>query len=183
MLGYALILFLHVSGALAIGAALGIEWSAALRLRQATTLETARAAMAILRPVRFIGGPAMLVLLATGGYMSGVRWGMQAWIVTALVGIVAMGALGGAIAGKRYGAIGAGLAQAREGLDDGVRQKLRDPAVLTSLHIRTGLLAGIIMLMTVHPGWMGSAAVLLSGGLLGAARSLRRPRAPEVVTA
>lgn len=175
MLLYSLILFLHVAGALAIGAALGIEWSAATRLRQATGLESVRAALGLLAPLRAIGGTSMLLLLASGGYLSGVRWGMQPWIVAAFVGIVAIGALGGAVSGKRYGAIGAVLARSPDAMDDDLRRRVLDPALQTSLHVRTGLVAGIIMLMTVRPGWAGSAAVLVGGGLLGLGRALWRP--------
>jgi hypothetical protein len=183
MLLYSLILFLHVAAAVALGAALGIEWTGVLRLRRANTLDTTRAAMGILFPLRYIGGVSMLLMLATGGYMSGVRWGMQPWIVMALVGIVAMGALGGAMSGRRYGAIGTALGQSQDALDSALRDKLSDPALLTSLHVRTGLVAAILMLMTVHPGWVASAVMLVGGGLLGFARAMWRPRSPVRATA
>lgn len=183
MLLYSLILFLHVAGALGIGAALGIEWTGVSRLRRATTMDSARTAMSALLPLRYVGGVSMLLLLASGIYMTAVRWRMQPWIVTALLGMVAMGALGGAMSGKRYGGIGAAMAQARDALDGSLRQQLLDHTLLVSLHVRTGILASIVMLMTVRPGWAGSVGVLLVGGLLGLARSMWGTRQQEVVAA
>lgn len=55
--------------------------------------------------IRLLTGPtvlgplSMLTLLASGIARMAMSWGHQAWIVVAVAGIVAMGALGGAVTG------------------------------------------------------------------------------------
>lgn len=184
MLLYSIILFLHVAGALGVGAALGIEWTGLTWLRSAPTLDAVRFAMGSLKPLRYIGMTSLLLLLASGAYMSATRWGMQPWIVTALVGMVAMGVLGGAVAGRRFGTIGAAMGQAGDRLTDSLRAKLLDQGLLLSLYGRAGLLVGILLLMTVRPGWVGAAAALLTptaaGVLLVIGRRL--PAADEAIS-
>ncbi len=170
---YSVVLFLHVVAALGLGAALGIEWTALPRLRSVTTLDAARPWAGALRPLRLLGGPGMLVLLVTGGYMMGNRWGSQPWIIVALVGLIVLGVLGGGIAGRRFRAIGAALRQSGPQLDPATRQLLADPALRVSLHMRTTLLIGIILLMTVRPGWVGSSVVLATAALAGLATGVR----------
>lgn len=173
MLLYSIILFLHVTGALGIGAALGIEWTGLVRLRSAATLDGVRFAMGSLKPLRYIGMISLLLLLTSGGYMSATRWGMQPWIVTALVGMIAMGVLGGAVGGRRFGAIGAAMNQAGDRLTDPLRTKLLDQALLLSLYGRAGLLVGILLLMTVRPSWVGAVAVVLAPAALGVLVAMR----------
>jgi hypothetical protein len=164
---YSVVLFLHVTAALGLGAALGIEWTGTLRLRAAATPAEARGWAGALRPLRMIGMPSLLVLLLSGGYMTATTWGPRPWISTALLALVLLGILGGGVTGRRMRALGAALRPERDRFDAATRRRLLDPALLVSLYLRSTTLAAIILLMTVRPGWIGSAAVLAGAIVLG----------------
>lgn len=89
---YPLLIFLHVLGAVALFAALGIEVVALGRLRSATTPDVARAWLDLLgTPLPLV---SMLTILITGIWMSILRWGDQAWIAASFFAIVGMAVIG-----------------------------------------------------------------------------------------
>jgi hypothetical protein len=164
---YSIAVFLHVVGALGIFAAIGLEWAGLTNLRRATDIAQVREWVRLLAAPRTIGGPAALLILVTGIYMGVTRWGHQGWIIVALVGMVLVAALGGAIAGRRIPAIVREL-QAESGpVSTTLRRRLHDPALTVSLWVRTALLLGIVFLMSSRPGWGGSLAAMGAALVLG----------------
>jgi len=168
---YSIAIFLHIVGALGIFAAIGLEWAGLSNLIRATDTTQVREWFRLLAAPRTLGGPSALLVLVSGIYMSATRWGHQGWIIVALVGMVLVAALGGAIAGRRIPAIVREL-QAQSGpVSPTLRQRLDDPALTVSLWTRTALLLGIVFLMSVRPSWAGALAVMGIALLLGIAAS------------
>lgn len=169
---YAIALFLHVTGALGLGAVLGIEWTGLFRLRAADTPDEARQWAAVLRPTRWIGGPSMLLLLLSGIYMTATRWAGQPWIAIALLVLIVMAVLGGGVTARRMRSLLPALGQSRDRLDPATRELLADSVLPLSLQLRTALLIGILMLMTTRPGWLGSSLIFLASALVGLGSAL-----------
>src|SRR4051812_11421578 len=132
------LLFFHVASALAIFAALGIEVLALAHLRRATGGAPARAALADLGTARRIGGPAMLLLIASGFWLATVYWHWQgAWMRLGLAGLILIGAAGALMTGRVVRRLKPLLDQ--PGFDAALRAA--DPALRWSFVIRTVLLA------------------------------------------
>ncbi len=62
-------------GALGLFVALGIEWTALLRLRGAATVEQAREWLGLFALVRRLGPASLVVVLLAGMYLAGTTWG------------------------------------------------------------------------------------------------------------
>jgi hypothetical protein len=173
---YQIALFLHVLGALGLFSALGIEWAAVGPLRRAAVVDDARPWIPVLRSLGRVGGPSAAVILATGVYMGTTTWGRQPWIGLSLLGLVVMAVLAAGVTGRRVTAIAREL-QADSPNHDVARIRLRDPALVVSLRLRTAVALGIVFLMTSKPaaglalGAMGAAVAL---GLAWSAPALAR---------
>ncbi len=142
------VLFIHIASAMAIFAALGVEALALAHLRRAEGGDMARAALADLGSARRIGRPAMLLLLASGFWLATAYWHWQgAWMRLGLLGLVAIGAVGGLMTGRALRRVGPHLNG--PGLDAVLRQV--DPSLRRSLKIRATLFAALVYLMTVKP--------------------------------
>jgi hypothetical protein len=167
---YSISVFLHVVGALGIFAGIALEQAGLRGLRRASTGAQVREWTTMLRALRRVEGPSALVVLATGLYLVATRWGRHAWIGLGLLGLVAMGALGGAVIGRRAKAI------AQAVTDDGaivpaLRDRLRDPALRASASLRVALGLGIVFNMSVKPDTGGALAALGVALALGAAHA------------
>src|SRR5438093_13160836 len=101
---YSISLFLHILGALGLGAVLAMEWASLYNLRRATEAGQVREWIRLLGAPRFLGGPAALTILVTGIHMTATRWGPQGWIVVGLAGVVVIAVLGVAVSGTPSGA-------------------------------------------------------------------------------
>jgi uncharacterized membrane protein len=142
------VLFIHIASAMAVFAALGVEGLALVHLRRAEGGDRARAALANLGSARRIGGPAMLLLLVSGFWLATAYWHWQgAWIRMGLLGLVAIGAIGGLMTGRAVRRLGPQVNG--PGLDAALRQA--DPWVRWSFLIRAALLVAVVYLMTVKP--------------------------------
>src|SRR5262245_55454556 len=100
---YSIALFLHIVGALALFAALALEWGSLYNLRRARSAAQFWDSVKLLGGLRFIGGPAALTLVLTGFYLAATRWGGQGWIWLGLPGMVAMATTGALVTGRRLG--------------------------------------------------------------------------------
>ncbi|HKW46824.1 MAG TPA: hypothetical protein VJN70_05245, partial [Gemmatimonadaceae bacterium] len=90
---YSIVLFLHIVGALALFAGIGVEQLTLFKARRADTNARARDWLSVLAGLRRVDGPAGLILLASGFYMGATRWGQQAWMGLAVLGMILMAAL------------------------------------------------------------------------------------------
>lgn len=108
----------------------------------------ARAALADLGRSRRVGGPAMLLLLVSGFWLATAYWHWQgAWMRWGLLGIVAIGAVGGVMTGRATRRLSSRLD------DPAFDAVLREGniSLRRSFLIRAVLLAAVVFLMTVKP--------------------------------
>ncbi len=170
---YPLLVFVHLLGAVGLFAAIAVEALLLRRLRAAETAADARASLGLLAST-FRGGPAaMAAVLVSGAAMMAMAWGREAWLVAAFVGLVAMGALGGAVSLRRVRRLRAALASEGDPrLSEAFRSELAAGALTASLRLRLAIGVGILALMTFKPGAAGSTLVLAAAAVLGIAAGL-----------
>jgi len=166
MTSYSIILFFHVGSAFVLAAALGMDWMLLTRLRRATSAREAEPSLAMWKAVPWMASLSLLVLLLTGGYLTGVlgQWPLG-WPKVALVALVLIGAFGG-ITSKRMRlarkACGAG-----GGSDSECLRRMRDPMLSLSVNMRIALLFATVLLMTATPGLYMSSGIVAGGLVVG----------------
>jgi hypothetical protein len=178
---YSIVLFLHVVAAMGLFAALGIEWVLLVHLRRASSGEQARTWLTLFLRLRPLFGLSLAIILLAGLYMTIDVWGWDPWILVALGSMVMLGAIGGALTGTRMAAIGRAMGEGGGAVTASLRGRLRHPALLASLQLRTALVLGIVFLMTNKPGLVGTLVTIGVAVALGLAPTLAgigRDRSP-----
>lgn len=187
---YNLAVFLHIAGGFGLVAAFTVETIGLRGLRRATQATEALTWLSIGRMVQRLAPASLGVILITGLYLMANYSGPRGWVVVSLGSFVVIAAVGAVGTGLRMARIGPAVGQAAGSgpLPDALRAQVRDPVMVFSLGIRTGLLLGILYLMTIKPSPLASllvvalaavagavAAALVSSGTAGAA-PVARPR-------
>jgi hypothetical protein len=167
---YNLALFLHVVGALGIAAAYATDTIGLAGLRHSVTAEEARTWLTTRRWVLVIGPASVLLVLVSGIYMMAAQWGFVPWLVVAIASLVAIAVVGGVLTGIPISRVSPAIAQADGLLSQEVRRALRGLALTFSVTIRIAITIGIVFLMVLKPGWIGSiAAIGIASACAGAA--------------
>jgi hypothetical protein len=169
---YSISMFLHVVGALGLFAVLGLEWAGLYYLQRARGTAQAREWVRLVAPPGIVGGAAALLTLVTGIYLSATRWGARGWIVVGLAGMVIIAVLGGAVSGRRVGAIARAVPAEDGPIPPGLGRQLRDPVLALSLRLRTGIFLGIVFLMSIRPSLAGSIVAIGVAAAAGLAAAL-----------
>ena len=184
---YHLALFLHIIGAFGLVAAITVEAISMRGLRGAIRSDDALMWLRISRGIVMRLAPASLgLILLTGLDMVATTWGPRGWILVALASLVLLAVVGAFGTGMRMGRIGPAIGRAQGPLSDKLRSRLRDPILLTSLLVRSAIVLGIALLMTVKPSGLASLVIIVLAVAIGllagqlAARGSRREFAPEV---
>ena len=184
MSGYAILLFLHVSGAILIftGIATLIFGVAAMRL--ASNVDQVRA---IARPMlvgRKIGLEHISVIdvftivgivltAATGLYMA-TNWGFgRGWVEVAIASFALMAPVGPLVINPRLQTIGRAADATTSGpLDGSLLSRTHDPLLAAALLSLTAWLLGIVFLMTTKPELAAAVVAMVVALGLGLAASL-----------
>jgi hypothetical protein len=176
---YHFALFFHIIGAFGLIAAITTEAIGLRGLRGATQREVALMWLGVSRGIVMRLAPTSLgLILVTGLYMMATTWGTRGWILVALASLVLLAIVGAFGTGMRMARIGPTLGRAQGPLPDELRGTLRDPILLTSLWVRSAIVLGIALLMTVKPTGLASLVIivlavgigLLAGQLTGRSR-------------
>jgi hypothetical protein len=181
---YTLALFLHVTGALGLFVAIGLEWASLPRLRRAASVEQAHTWLGVLGALGPIGGPSALTLLVTGIYMMLRAWRGAAWPGIGLLAMVLIVVLGGVLTGRRVTALRHAVPAESAPLPQALRERLHDPVLVLSARLRAALALGVVFIMCTKPGVAGSltamGAALVIGLVAGlAAFPVARAAAPR----
>jgi hypothetical protein len=172
MTPYTIALFLHITGALGLFAAIGVEWTSLPRLRRTASLEQARLWLGVLGSLGPIGGPSALVLLVTGIYMMVTVWRGAAWPGIGLIAMVLIAVLGGVLTGRRVGSIARALPTQAGPLPPALAERLRDPVLVLSARLRAALALGVVFIMCTKPGMAGSLTAMGAALVIGLAAGL-----------
>ena len=165
---YPFALFLHILGAFGLIAAVTLEAIGLRGLRHATQADEARTWLAISRRLVIRLAPASLgTILVTGLFMTALSWGPKGWIAVALASLIALAVVGALGTGMRMARLEPAVSQARGPLTDELRQRLRDPLLLTSLRVRIAIVVAVAFLMTVKPTFIAAVAVVVLAAAIG----------------
>lgn len=165
---YANIVFLHLAGMAGLFIGYGLEWTATARLRASTTANAARNWLGMYRLSLPLSGPALLVLILTGGYMAGVTGASkEGWIVVSFAGILVALVIGFALVMPRMKGIKAALPDGDAALSADALTRVQDPVIVTLIRVRLFLALGIVYLMTVKPALFTSIAALCTAMVVG----------------
>ena len=162
---HSLMLFAHVTSAMIIVAAFGIEGLVLLQLRHASGVDQARGVLQSFRYAQRTGGAGVGLTVVTGIYLASVYWGWRgAWMGTAFLTVVAIAVIGATTTGRSVAALlGASAEPGRAAL-----LEQRRGVLVASFALRTALLAGIVFLMTVKPAtWQVSVSTVVAAGAIG----------------
>jgi len=161
---YSFILFVHLAGAVALFLAFGLEWAAISFLGNSKTPQEAQQWLRLGRLGPLINGPALGVLILSGGYLAHLSGSMkQGWIPASLLGIVVVGAFGGAINVPKMRTIRLAIPEGGERL----AAALRSNALPVSVRLRTFAALSILFMMTAKLPFAQCMFVLLAGLVMG----------------
>jgi hypothetical protein len=177
---YEVVLSLHIM-ALGFGFAVaGVAHSTLFRTRAAGTMQQVRERLHLLDKVGPFFGIAALLLIVFGAYMvqnppadrDDIGWD-QGWVLTALISLILVEAVGGLVIGRGVKAIIAKL----EGVPDGpvsadTRALLADKAVWLASHATTATIVSIIFLMVGKPSTAGAITAVVIGAVVGLASAI-----------
>ena len=144
---YSLLVFAHIAAAFFVFAGLLLEWVVLGFLRRNPELAPFRAWIRIFSLASLLYGPALGVILLSGGYLGAQMsaWG-QGWIRVSFVTLFVIGAIG-SLTSRRVRAIQKLLGESSDSNVAILPAKLTDPVLTASVRVRTALVLGILLLM------------------------------------
>lgn len=164
---YKISIFLHVTGALLFFATMAMEWLFISLLRKETNISRLKDPLSGYAKQSKLGGASMALMLITGVYMTATVWKETAWIPVALISMVLIGAIGGIVTGRRMKKI-KNIVKNNASRPAENQLIVHGRALRYSLQTRTTIFFGIILLMTIKPGWTGSIITIALSILIGA---------------
>jgi hypothetical protein len=171
---YDVVLFLHITAAVLTFGLAAVMHVTMVRMRSATEVRQLRDQMPLLKGAGPLFPVGALLLFGLGAALiqmsdkgDGIRWG-DGWIIAAIVGLVAMEAVGGGVVARREKA----LHEAVEAAPDGpvpaqVMALVQDKGIWYGSHFATAEALGIVLLMTAKPSGVTSVVVLVVAALVG----------------
>ena len=164
---YLIALYLHITGALAMFAGLGIEGIVFKNLKNASSPQQAIPWLASMRILRITFGYAAVALLLTGTYLVILSWGWNSWVLTGLVLLVALSGYGSTKGKKIAMSIASLLNSKDQSIPSEVKKIIADPLLMTTYKLKITIALGIIFMMTTKPGWVGSILVVAASIAIG----------------
>jgi hypothetical protein len=188
---YDVVLFLHITAVVLTFGVAAVMHVLMVRLRFATDVRQLRDQMPLLKGAGPLFPIGALLIFVLGGWLiqisdpaDGFGWG-DGWVIAAIVGLVAMEAVGGAIIARREKVLHAAVEAAPDGpVPAELSALVHDKGIWYGSHFATAEAFGIVLLMTTKPSGVTSAVVLVAAGLVGVASAVpflrRAPRAVPV---
>ncbi len=174
--GYAVALFLHISGALVFFAALGVEWTSLWQIRSAGNPEQVGGWLKILRTTTRTGFVSMLALVLAGIYMMATAWGNVAWLTVTLGALILVIALSLVLTRPRMAAIGRTLATEKGRALPAIHRIANSAQLWISIQTRVALALGIVLLKVGKPELGGSLLIIGVAVILGLVSALPMPQ-------
>jgi uncharacterized membrane protein len=174
---YDVVLFLHIMAAVFGFGVAAVLHVMLFRLRSATDIRQVRDQMPVLKVAEPLFPLSAVLLFGFGAYLvhlsdGEVTWG-EGWIVTAIIALVIVEGVGGAVIGRRSKLLHAAVDAAKDGPVDGpVRALLADRGIWIGAHFNTAVIAAVVFLMTVKPDGVGSVVTVVIGAVVGIASAL-----------
>jgi hypothetical protein len=171
---YDLLLFAHVSGAIAMVTGIGVWLFGALALRRVGRVEQVRAIVGPMLAGGNVVVGSVILLAAAGIGMALLVWGWRTgWIDVSAISVVLLGLIGPFVLEPRMRAIEREALATPDGpLPATLAARLHDPVIATGLQTMLAGLFGIVFLMTNKPGVEQSVVAMAIAVALGVVSSL-----------
>ncbi len=170
---YLIALYIHITGALAMFAGLGMEGIVFKNLKNVSSPKQAIPWLGSMRILRIVFTYATVSLLFTGVYLVILSWGWNSWVLTGLVLLVALSGYG-STSGKKIGMSIASLINNDDhSIPSEVRKVIANPFLMTTYKLKITTALGIIFMMTTKPGWIGSIVTVATALAIGFLIDLR----------
>ena len=172
---YEVVKSLHI---LALGfgfAVAGVAHSTLFRTRAASTMQQVRERLHVLDKVGPFFGIAALMLIIFGAYMvqnppadrDDIGWD-QGWVLTSLISLIAVEAVGGLVIGRGVKAMLGKLEGAADGpVTADTRAVLADKPVWLASHATTAVIMSIVFIMVAKPSTAGAIVTVVIGAVVG----------------
>ena len=183
---YAVILFSHVAGAFFLFAGLGLEWLAVSYLRRNLDGREVDSWIHLARAAPWCHGPALGVVLFSGGYLASKTVGNQGWILVSFITLLVIGVIGAVFTGPRVRAIWKASRGNTDRSSIVFRNRLHDSVLLASVRLRIALVFGIVLLMVSKLNTRFSLVTIAAAAALGMIAGLlawRRSAIPSAKSA
>ncbi len=164
---YALILFSHVAGAFFVFAGLGLEWLAVSYLRRNLDRSQTDSWIHLARIAPRFYGPALGVVLLSGGYLASKMGGNQGWILVSLITLLVIGVIGAVFTGPRVRTIWKAPKGNTDRSSTVFQNRLHDPVLLASVRLRVALVFGVVLLMVSKLNTRFSLVTIAAATALG----------------
>ena len=148
---YALILFSHVVGALFLFAGLALEWIALGYMPKSFDRGQTESWINLARVAAWSYGPAIGVVLFSGGYLASKMGGNQGWILVSFITLLAIGAIGAVFTRPRVRAIQKASKENTDRISTALENSLQNPVLVASVRLRVALVFGVVLLMVSKP--------------------------------
>lgn len=167
---YTLALFLHICGALALGAIDALLLIGLTGVRRASTVEETRLWSGLADRTARVIPLAALLLVVPGVYLVFAAWGWTIpWIDTALGAVLVLGLLGRGILETRLAALHAEALRAANGsIPAALHERRTDRTLWIVCWLFTMLFLGVVFLMTNKPDLIGSLITIAVALIVGA---------------
>ena len=182
---FGVVLFLHITVAIVAFAMAGVLHTALQVIGRARRVEEIRSWGAVAHRLEPLLPLLALVLLGLGAWL--VHLGentddafrfTDGWVLTAIITVVVVEAIGGVLLKPRGEKLSADIAAAPDGqIPDEVRGVARDPIFWDMAHLTTFAFFGVVFLMAAKPGGAWCAVYPIVGGLVGVVLSRLQQRA------
>lgn len=164
---YAVILFSHIAGAFFLFAGLAQEWLAVSYLRGPLDGNQTTTWIRLARTAQWSYGPALGVVLFSGGYLASRIGGNQGWILVSFITLLVIGLIGAIFTGPRVRAIGKAAKADSGKVSAALQSRLRDPMLLASVRLRVALVFGVVLLMVSRLNTRLSLLTIVCGAAIG----------------
>ena len=165
---YAVVLFLHLAGAIATFVGVGSLFLAVVEMRGATRTSELRRLGRIYEIGSAVGLVGIVIVAASGLYLAATVWGLaRDWVLVAIVAFALIAPIGPAIVGPRIERVMRKVSESPDGpLPPDANSRLADPILKVALLALLGDLVGIVFVMTIKPSVLGSIAAVVGFGIV-----------------
>lgn len=174
---FSVVLFLHITAAIAGFMVAGILHVALLQMRRAGTVAELRGWEPTITRLEPLFPVIAATLVALGAWLLHLSNGefswSDGWVITAVTTLVVVEAIGAGVLGRRSKALMTRIHQAPDGpVPEDVRRAVLDRPLWLSAHVTTAAVVGIVCLMAIKPSGPISVLVVVIASVIGGLSAL-----------
>ncbi len=176
---YFVILFLHISSALALFMGMAIAWVGMVRLQLADNKIQINEWSKVLSSLKSIFISSGILLLLTGAYMASTKWGWTPWIIVSFLLWLYLVLHSSIVLGKRIRTLREYLDSNSEKSNDELHKYIIKVKLINHLQSELSVGLGTVFIMTVKPELIGSICVVIVAIILGVIPLLSKKKSSE----